>query len=933
MKFSSFKFNLNQYLKLICLLLFPVLQYGQTFQTSIGLPLPAYEVGVSGVITLTGDYLILGSNSNHPAGLFNKNGDMHLCWINNNGNILNPGKIIGHDVYESAVWIEKAVDCSGNPGYIVAGNQAGSSGVNSILFTFLNLNGNPMWTRRITLLDAQSAQVKQDANGNYILVGTKTDMVTGVSTVIALKIDCSGQPIWEREYKIGLTAIASSVTAFAISSTSCNNLPDEYYITGRAIPPPAGNYTAFIVGVNANTGMASFGKYYDFGNGTDDIPACIQGRCSAITGPQLLISGHSVDPSDLNNPKKVMLFNTDLSGNLNWANTYDIQSSYREFSTNVQFDNNNQIILTGKAEETGVSDPPETGLCLLMHLNQNGAVVNWTRIFEMGFSSQGNRVEPVKAGGYFISGHTFTIPVIRQSNYDVLAIKTDSSGKTNSSCYHDASVNIINQQPVITSANASVSSLQILFNTDLLVNSFQNAQVFCPSNPCDSLNLHALFTFAANGNAYFFIDQSTVAPGHVINSWNWDFGDGSTSTLQNPTHTYTTPGFYVMCLSVTSSIAGVTCKDSVCYDIQIKDPTDRCDIVNMHAAFNYTGNGNTLSFTDLSNINPSFSIFNWNWDFGDGNFSNLQNPSHTYASTGNYKVCLMITGGNGQVNCMDTICEFIKAPFQPVDSCSGNIVRNGGFDQGAIPGDLSAPGASNFWTRWTWSPQLIDFDFCKDSFSMQMWGNQAVGEGFEQSVNIQKNGIYQLSFCGKRLATNYPLAQARFRAFVAPIVNADYPNCISGSCDEIFLSPVLSNNWVQYVSSPWIATQNYDLLAVSVWNNYNTLDKAYTSWLRVDDICIERIGTVATDEKDAFNSVKMYPNPVSGIVTLDFDKVLNKEFILDMTDLNGRRIYSTTVKAGESKIQIAMNYYNSGIYFIRLYNEHRIWWNAKLIKM
>ena len=67
------------------------------------------------------------------------------------------------------------------------------------------------------------------------------------------------------------------------------------------------------------------------------------------------------------------------------------------------------------------------------------------------------------------------------------------------------------------------------------------------------------------------------------------------------------------------------------------------------SAFSQAPNGLTIDFTDMSTTN----IVSWLWDFGDGNTSSLQNPSHTYAIEGNYTVCLTATDVNG---CSDTTC-------------------------------------------------------------------------------------------------------------------------------------------------------------------------------------------------------------------------------------------------------------------------------------
>jgi PKD repeat protein len=83
-----------------------------------------------------------------------------------------------------------------------------------------------------------------------------------------------------------------------------------------------------------------------------------------------------------------------------------------------------------------------------------------------------------------------------------------------------------------------------------------------------------------------FTDQSTDPTG-TINKWRWDFGDGSTSTLQNPSHTFTAPGFYNIGLTITSTtgcstegvkyryirvVSGVTADFATVHDSSCKAP-------------------------------------------------------------------------------------------------------------------------------------------------------------------------------------------------------------------------------------------------------------------------------------------------------------------------------------------------------------------------
>jgi uncharacterized protein (TIGR02145 family) len=133
-----------------------------------------------------------------------------------------------------------------------------------------------------------------------------------------------------------------------------------------------------------------------------------------------------------------------------------------------------------------------------------------------------------------------------------------------------------------------------------------------------------------------FTDQSANSP----TSWQWNFGDGGTSTQQNPSHTYNKGGTYSVSLIVTNE-----------YGSDVKPRTNYIVVSgggdNPIADFTATPtNGSaplTVNFTDQSANKPA----SWQWDFGDGETSTQQNPTHTYNNGGTYSVTLTVTNEYG----------------------------------------------------------------------------------------------------------------------------------------------------------------------------------------------------------------------------------------------------------------------------------------------
>lgn len=137
--------------------------------------------------------------------------------------------------------------------------------------------------------------------------------------------------------------------------------------------------------------------------------------------------------------------------------------------------------------------------------------------------------------------------------------------------------------------------------------------------------------------------------------YGWDFGDGTFSNDENPTHTYQESGFYTICLTIMSNDS--TCYDVFCENILLGNDTLGCQAEFFYYAamdtLNPSGNPLTLQFVDVSFGNPG----SWYWQFGDGTASSEQNPIHTYAAPGLYDVCLTIEGADS--SCFSTSCQNI----------------------------------------------------------------------------------------------------------------------------------------------------------------------------------------------------------------------------------------------------------------------------------
>ena len=151
-----------------------------------------------------------------------------------------------------------------------------------------------------------------------------------------------------------------------------------------------------------------------------------------------------------------------------------------------------------------------------------------------------------------------------------------------------------------------------------------------------------------------FTDQSVPGSG-AVNSWLWDFGEGNTSTQQNPVHTYLNTGSFSVSLIVTD-VNGCT-HDTILTDIiSVFD----VPVANFNALQFGCSVPHAIAFNNLSSGGGGLNFL---WDFGDGDTSTVAFPTHVYTAFGPYTVTLIVSNNFG---CADTFTRFNYINIQPI---------------------------------------------------------------------------------------------------------------------------------------------------------------------------------------------------------------------------------------------------------------------------
>ncbi|MFT7603797.1 MAG: PKD repeat protein [Saprospiraceae bacterium] len=134
-----------------------------------------------------------------------------------------------------------------------------------------------------------------------------------------------------------------------------------------------------------------------------------------------------------------------------------------------------------------------------------------------------------------------------------------------------------------------------------------------------------------SGEQIEFVNNSVNTSGNF-----WDFGDGNTSTLNNPVHTYNVPGEYT--ITLTGSSMFNQCDATYTSTVTILE----LPVASFEPSTTYG-----CAALDVQFVNLSTGALFYQWNFGDNNTSIDENPTHTFEDPGTYEVTLLATDGNG----------------------------------------------------------------------------------------------------------------------------------------------------------------------------------------------------------------------------------------------------------------------------------------------
>ncbi len=286
----------------------------------------------------------------------------------------------------------------------------------------------------------------------------------------------------------------------------------------------------------------------------------------------------------------------------------------------------------------------------------NDTELNWTLVYTWDFDDDSVLVDSAFTGFSDVD-HAFTY---RYDNRHNIVMQVEDRGPSFSCQSVDSAYLYVHPLPF--------TSFNVLFNEDL-------SEV--PGEICEGVYIYFENTS--------WIRQAQYRPSQISGYW-WDFGDGNTSTDENPVFQYVHEGVYEVNLVAYSTEGCIS--DTASYTITVHPAPDGVlgnDI--------YTLSDSLCVAEDMVLVNGTtipYGTVSYVWDLGDGSISTDQNPIHPYSDAGNYKVSLLRTSNHGctnELNHLDIIVNDFPVPdFEFQDACEGSEVQF--FNTSFLPGDI-----------------------------------------------------------------------------------------------------------------------------------------------------------------------------------------------------------------------------------------------------
>lgn len=479
-----------------------------------------------------------------------------------------------------------------------------------------------------------------------------------------------------------------------------------------------------------------------------------------------------------------------------------------------------------------------------------------------------------------------------------------------------------------------------------------NTSFFVPFIVCDSA--------PSECQAYYLWEKSNILPRTInfidlsvgdISNWFWNFGDGTSSSDQNPQHSYESFGSYNVSLTITTIDS---CFSTYGEIINIYE-----DSVNCNASFTYhldtlNNTPNTYFFTDQSSSNIAY----WLWDFGDGNFSYQQNPIHTYSESGNYNVCLMVGTNDGNQYCADDTCSIIStmdyfyfggqifAGNYPINIDSldyENVAKVSLYRK--IDNSWYFMDEGEFWKYgyyWFYDKPKGEYMVFAELSENSLIYSDYSPSYYPNSINWKSSSTFILN-SNDSYAINISLRSLAYSDIgIGVIDGAVYGDLSCNSIEDLDLK----NVFIQLLNSDGsiidftkpdtaghysfnnIANGNYSIKAEypgKYTETYSIKIDDNTKYINQDLMvyCHNILGVTENQHFETFKVVDVFPNPATKYFSLDIDSDTDTTIEIHLININGQILkeFDKNIIFGRNNLSFDIALMSEGYYIIKVIDK------------
>lgn len=969
----------------------PLLNFAQVQQNIVLQPYNDDQwAGLTNTCTTTGGYVSIATTNSYP----NFGVGIELAQFSPSGNITPPFMLYTSPTTTNTIFeardIQKAPAVTTTTpvmpaGYFIVGISRPSSATatgSTMLYIRTDCAGNVLWSKihsNPNLRTEEGVACVPMSTGDSYYVGKMQTSSTSGSVMYVARFNASGGVTWGNQYQCYACTATSTcsivpreatleVTAGTTAVQTATN--QGLAITGESTTgsPNIPGMQAFVSVINAAGAEVwrnsyYLGSIYSSSAGYDIVQNTATGQ-----GNKLTIAGRAEQiVAGAAGQAKIYVFQVNPvqstvagTSNLVWADVFtptnvNLSNTYAR-AIQVSAMNPNNYVVAGPDFNAS-----SNGSSFLMEIA--GATscttpvsVVWANTYpnSMAHPSAAESISRLTNGYYVTSSAVGTTATALTT--DMFEIFTDLNGNTPTCPMATANYTI---SPSCNSyALAKCKSTDITWTTPVIVTN----PVTPTENPCPvACGVSVTFMDSTDCSTVNFVSTIAGCPAGSVTTYNWTFGDGTSSSVANPSHSYAATGTYNVCLTVVcTNPNGISCTAVYCKAVVVSNvgaTTDFC--------YSIATNTKTLTISGVTTTGCT-GTKTYTWDFGDGTTSTATTPPvKTYTTPGTYTVCVITKCTVNGITCCTKCCKTIEIPnpcptFYPTFSIT---LPTSGLGATFTP-TAGTTGYTYAWTFTAASGTVVG------TSSLRAPVIVFPGAGTYTACVTVSYGTTPGAICSKSMCKTFVISpnngctlNANYKYTICTSATGTATNSVTFASTSTGIVSTTIYSWDfgdgttlagpnTTVSHNYANYGNY-LVCLSIGNGdcesrvcmtVNVGPKSCNSvncitGMRmaqpeepIDEQTLEDDVNGNKEMKTLPNEVKFYPNPTDNVLNIVSPTGFTQGTIISVANVMGNQVYEKLVGGESSSQEIDMSHFSAGVYLVSIRNTDGSMVTKKVVK-